>query len=1262
MTTLTPGDLFADRFSIDSHAGSGGMGAVYRAHDRHTGSWVALKLLHGGHDGAQESERFTREAQLLAELRHPHIVAHVAHGETPDHRLYLAMEWLEGEDLAARLRRGPLSVSEAELLLARIADGLAVAHRRGVLHRDLKPHNLFLPAGQLERVKILDFGIARRLATPRGMTNTGVVIGTPEYMAPEQARGAHDITLAADVFALGCVFYECLTGHPPFVGDHLAAVLVRILFEEPTPVCERRPDVPLAISGLVRRMLTKAVHQRLPDAMALQAALASLHRAEDALTASTLVAPAPPILRFSAEDQRLFSIVIARPSATHGAESDDPERRQSLLGALGTFGVRGEFLLDGALVVTIDAPGSLTDQAAHAARVAILIKERWPEAAVAVATGRGVVTGHKPVGEVVSRALTLLAHQHDGAGDEPTSGVWVDTLSAQLMEHRFRLTTSDTATLLLGEHQTIDAGRLLLGKPTPCCGRELELGTLDMQLQSCIDESEARAILITAPPGSGKSRLRHEFLRRLAQAGQPRERLTTIVAQGEMMSAGVPYGLLTRAVRTLCGLRGGEPLAEQRARLASRLGQHLPEAERAATLVFLGELAGVSRTDEQHPLLLAAKQDPKLLQEQVRRAFVGWLRAECEAAPVVVVLDDLHWGDALTVSLIDAALRQLRGLPLLLVALGRPEVHALFPRLWAEHYVQELALKGLSRRACERLIQQVLGKDVSPAVTARIVEQAAGNPLYLEELIRAAAEGKGDDTSETVLAMLQARVSRLAVATRRVLGGASIFGQIFWTGGVARLLGCDPDAPEFERCLRELTEAEIVAPHDDSQIAGEREYGFRHALMRDAAYGLLGDADRVVGHCAAAEHLAHRPDAGSHWLAALALLDTLPETNDNRRRRVGITLSLMNVSRSSDVPEHNLKLLQHAADSAEAIPADARTGEQQQQHALLHYWLGYSYYLLNQTAQAVKYFQHVLAQPIDDEQLMALPRGAIGRVKVFLGHIGEALPLLERAAGAAVDRAALLMESMLAEAFYGIALTEAGRCDEGLAVCRRSVARADGLKIPGLIPPTRGPLATILLLRGEYQDALSLLDVGIRTARETGAQVYLYLLHYTSAWALAKLDRHADSQAAMDECLKIRDMLGQRVIAPDWVAMILAEQALVRGDPDEAARLAADAAAVATTQGGLMSGGLIQRIWALALLARRAPAADIRAHLDESARLFQTGGCALELVRTHAVYGSLYAREEDSEQARRCFAGASARLREYGLPGEADKVDRLSAG
>ncbi len=226
------GSLFADRFEALRKAQSGGMGTVFRAHDRVSGVEVALKVLRG--QGAHDVERFTREATILAGLGHPGIVRYVAHGITGGGEHYLAMEWLDGEDLGARLVRRGLSMAESLSIVRRAAEALAFAHGRGLVHRDLKPSNLFLVHGDVAEVKLVDFGIARQGLDVARVTRTGVLLGTPGYMAPEQIQGPPVHDPRADVFALGCVLFECLTGRSAFEGATAMAVLAKILLQEVT--------------------------------------------------------------------------------------------------------------------------------------------------------------------------------------------------------------------------------------------------------------------------------------------------------------------------------------------------------------------------------------------------------------------------------------------------------------------------------------------------------------------------------------------------------------------------------------------------------------------------------------------------------------------------------------------------------------------------------------------------------------------------------------------------------------------------------------------------------------------------------------------------------------------------------------------------------------------------------------------------------------------------------------------------------------------
>jgi tetratricopeptide (TPR) repeat protein len=864
--SLVPGKLFAERFELVGLAGSGGMGSVYRARDRQTGSDVALKILHGS--ASSDRLRFGREAQLLADLAHPAIVRYLAHGSSHDGTPFIAMEWLEGEDLAERLRRCPLTVAESLAIVRRAAGALAAAHARGIVHRDIKPGNLLLVDREPERTKLLDFGIARP-AEPSALTRTNVVLGTPAYIAPEQALDFREVDARADLFSLGCILFECLVGRQPFVATQPVAVLAKIMLEDAPRLLSVREDLPPALDALVASLLAKEPACRPQDAAAVVSQIDALGDA--------IHGPGPAVSQsrqaLTTGEKRFLSVVLVGPLF---AEPADPAQVNRALGALRELARshRGQLMTvpDGSVLVVLKseaaADRSTTSQAVRAARCCLAILRLFPRATIALASGHAEVEGDSwPVGPVVERAAQALE-----TGDQrQLEGVAIDAVSAGLLEGRFRLATEGPATLLL-EERADEGARRLLGKATRCVGRARELAFLEGIFGECCSEGEAQVVLVVGAPGVGKTRLRHELIDRIRCTTDA----TVLVARGDPVYAGSAQAMAAQLVRHAAAQATASRIDTFEA-LTQGLSRQVGAEALERVAEFLGELPGLPASDSPSRRLRAARDEALVMTDQLTRAFVEWIDALCARRPFLLVLEDLHWGDEASIAFVSEAVQELRDRPLMVMAMARPEVEQVFPRLWSGLDLQRLYVAPLRRKAAEQLVTDVLGDDCSSEAVARIVARAEGNAFYLEELIRHEAAGSAATLPETVIAMAQSRLESLEPEGRRLLRSAAIFGDRFSADAVCALLG-DGSAEGVEADLHDwfdaLVDREFITP-----LRGEhsdRDFAFRHGLLRDAAYAALTEHDRKLGHRLAAEWLERAGEPNALALAEHLVQADLP--------------------------------------------------------------------------------------------------------------------------------------------------------------------------------------------------------------------------------------------------------------------------------------------------------------------------------------------------------------------------------------------------
>ncbi len=440
---LEAGAVVANRYELERVVGEGGMGVVWAASDRKTGNRVALKFLREDRaSDVRHQERLLREAKAAAAVRHPNVATVHEVLETATGRPFLVMDLLQGEPLAARLARdGTLPLPECARVLGAVVDAIQAAHGSGIIHRDLKPENIFLLGAGTSSpsVRVLDFGIAKTVEREDAthapsLTTTGTMLGTPYYMAPEQIFGDNDVDGKADVWALGVVLYECLSGKRPTQATGVGQVLKVIMNDAIPPLSEVAPDVPTDVAALVSKMLSRRRDDR-PDLSQVRAVLADAasrpsrpsiptpsRRPSGPTLDSMAIAPISSRTPPAASQRTVASAVPTPPALAREVAEPRPVRRPRLLAA-GAVGA-GAFAVVGVLTVMSGGGegGTLAGEGRGSTEGARTIRSASVASAALTLTGQPsaarTMVGRAPAGQAsIAPAIATSAPK---AGPRPT--------------------------------------------------------------------------------------------------------------------------------------------------------------------------------------------------------------------------------------------------------------------------------------------------------------------------------------------------------------------------------------------------------------------------------------------------------------------------------------------------------------------------------------------------------------------------------------------------------------------------------------------------------------------------------------------------------------------------------------------------------------------------------------------------------------------------------------------------------------------------
>ncbi|HSQ60017.1 MAG TPA: protein kinase [Acidobacteriota bacterium] len=780
-------------YEITEEIGSGGMATVYRAYQPSMDRHVAIKVIRSSilHDPALR-ERFQREARLIARLEHPHLLP-VYDFDGEHDPPYIVMRYLEGGTLKQVQQKGGVPRDELLYILNQLAGALDYAHRQGVVHRDLKPSNVMID--KEGNAFLTDFGIARASGNEKDLTGTGFMIGTPGYMAPEQARGDAQVDRAADIYSLGVMAFEILTGRPPYEHESGFEVILAHLNSPIPKASDLASDVPKSVDPVIAKALAKEKGDRHPTAAAFVEELARALKIKPSSAPAALQSMTQTISVDQLAALRAQRAGGETPSASTPSDqqrqmtavSVDVKELAEMLYETGadaekvkttTAGLWGGFAeiaakLGGVIHSRADESGLVLwgrdrareDDTENAIRAALLMRDRT-RAAVKGALGAAWEPTEEnplPFAAGITTGPVLLERETE-SGSYTASGAPI-TLAGRLKDAASAggiLVAHETYTLVRGVFTFIQRDPLRIrgrkepldvyivtqvkprafrlrargieGVETRMIGREIELRLLQEALTLTLEDGETQVVTVVGEAGVGKSRLLYEFSNWMELQEQSVWFFQARATQPSMLQ---PYSLTRDLFSFRFQILDSDPLSQVHEKFVKGIEGFLG-AGSTRKAHFIGQLVGFDFSDK--PEVSAALQDG----DAFRRAAQGFLGEFFTTAskknPVVIHIEDIHWADDRSLDLINNLVRENTDLPLFVLCMARPSLYERRPQ-WGEgqRFHERIQLEPLSQLSSRRLVRELLKHvpEVPTALRDLVVDRADGNPFYIEELIKA---------------------------------------------------------------------------------------------------------------------------------------------------------------------------------------------------------------------------------------------------------------------------------------------------------------------------------------------------------------------------------------------------------------------------------------------------------------------------------------------------------------------------------------------